>query len=93
MRHPLTIVLLLCLAGPVGADDGVVEEFDMSNVYQFGIDRHELDDYTRVTGWQVADRWYFGKTRGDDSGIGFVWQREADQLSVSTGGIRLIRRF
>ena len=93
MRHPLIIALLFFLGGPVGADDGVVPEFELDSAYQFGIDRHELDDYTRVTGWQVSDRWYFGKKRGDDSDFGFVWQREADQLSVSTGGVRLIRRF
>ena len=59
----------------------------------YGIEQHELDHKTRVTGWKVARNWYFGRQRGDDSGLTLVWQRKKNQLSVSKDGIRVTRRF
>ena len=100
MRHPLTVLALLSLAGPAAAGesleggmDRLERESESGAAYQFSNDRHELDGYTRLTGWQISQTWYFGKQRGADSGLGFVWQRDDDQMSLSTEGLRFTRRF
>lgn len=59
-----------------------------------GIHRFHLDAHTEVLGWQVANRWYVGRQRGEDSGLTLVWQRDGrDQLSLSRDGLRVSRRF
>ena len=97
MRHPMPVLLLLCLASPVCADDGAdpaaSPAFEFIDAHRLGMGRHQLDDYTRVTGWQISRQWYFGQQRGKDSALGFVWQGDAEQMSISTDGIRFIRRF
>ncbi len=62
--------------------------------YPMGITKYELDHATQVTGWQVADRWYFGRARGDDSGLALIWQPKASQqMSLSSDGVRFTHRF
>ncbi len=58
-----------------------------------GITHYQLDHKTKVTGWRVAKGWYFGRQKGEDSGLTLVWQRKQDQLSLSREGIRITRRF
>ena len=53
----------------------------------------KLDGHTEVKGWALPRGWYFGKQRGEHSGIGFLWQAADRQLSLSTKGIRFVRRF
>lgn len=56
-----------------------------------------LDSHTEVHGWNLANGWYFGRHRGDHSGLGFVWQKDTapfpSTLFVSTSGIRMVHRF
>ena len=62
--------------------------------YALGVDRFDLDEHTEVIGWQLSQRWYFGRQDGLDSGLTFVWQQNArQQVSVSKEGLRLTRRF
>jgi hypothetical protein len=61
--------------------------------YRAGVDRHRLDGYTRVTGWRLSESWYFGRQKGGIGGLALVWQGSRDQMTVSTEGLRLIRRF
>ncbi len=65
----------------------------LTREYVWGIGRYELDHRTRLTGWQVADSWYFGRARGAGSGLALVWQGHKDQFSVSRDGLRFTRRF
>ena len=63
-------------------------------VYPLGITKHELDHATEVTGWQVRERWYFGRARGEDSGLALIWQPKASQqMSLSSDGLRFTHRF
>lgn len=61
--------------------------------YASGITRHRLDSYTKVHGWKLSDTWYFGRQRGDQGGLALVWQGNRDQVSITTQGLRLTRRF
>jgi hypothetical protein len=62
-------------------------------VYRWGISERETDDFTTVTGWHVGDSWHFGYQDGEDSGLSLLWQKEQDQMSISSEGIRFTRRF
>lgn len=66
-------------------------EIDKS--YALGIANFDLDHETEVTGWQVGERWFFGRQRGLDSGLTLVWQQQSNQVSVSRDGVRFTRRF
>ncbi len=66
---------------------------DLKLEYASGIDRHRLDNYTKVHGWKLSDTWYFGRQRGDEGGLALVWQGSRDQVSFTTQGVRLTRRF
>ena len=61
--------------------------------YALGIVKYDLDHATQVMGWQVSDRWFFGRQKGMDSGLSLVWQQQANQVSVSKDGLRFTRRF
>lgn len=61
--------------------------------YASGITRHRLDNHTKVHGWKLSDAWYFGRQRGDEGGLALVWQGNRDQVSITTQGVRLTRRF
>lgn len=66
-------------------------EFDIDGAA--GVSRHNLDGFTRVTGWRLGNSWYFGKQKGGVGGLALVWQGNRDQMSLSTKGFRLTRRF
>lgn len=67
---------------------------EVDDTYALGVDRHDLDEHTEILGWQLGQRWYFGRQDGIDSGLTFVWQQnERQQVSVSKDGLRLTRRF
>ena len=58
------------------------------------IKRYQLDSGTRVTGWQLRDDVFFGRSKGDLSGVALIWQRsQTDQLSLSGSGLKLTRRI
>jgi hypothetical protein len=61
--------------------------------YALGVTRFELDSFTEVIGWKIADSVYFGHQDGEDSGLSIVWQKDANQVSLSKDGLRLTRRF
>lgn len=65
----------------------------LGKAYALGVNHYHLDHETKVTGWQVSERWFFGRQRGMDSGLTLVWQKQANQVSVSKDGLRLTRRF
>lgn len=89
----IAMILLLGFSGGALAEGDDVPAFEIHQT-QFGAARHRLDDHTRVIGWKLADRWYFGRQRGQDSGVAFVWQRDSKhQFSISEDGVRFVRRF
>lgn len=61
--------------------------------YALGVGRFDLDEHTEIIGWQVSDSWFLGRQDGLDSGLTLVWQKEANQVSLSKDGLRLTRRF
>jgi hypothetical protein len=62
--------------------------------YALGVNRYALNHATRLIGWQVGESLYFGRAKGEDSGIALVWQRRWNQqVSLSNDGIRLTRHF
>ncbi|MGI9327113.1 MAG: hypothetical protein ACR2PZ_17980 [Pseudomonadales bacterium] len=65
----------------------------LGKAYALGVNHYHLDHETKVTGWRVGERWFFGRQRGMDSGLTLVWQKQANQVSVSKDGLRLTRRF
>ncbi len=89
----LAVVLTMGGATTAFADEDGVDSLQFEETFGFDISQYQLDDYTEVTGWRLSDRWYFGRQKGVDSSLGFVWQDEADQMSISTNGIRFTRRF
>ena len=98
--------LVAVLAGPVSAEAPDWQaDYEANKAYRatyvsvgkdyaLGINRFAVDPHTEILGWQLSDRWFFGRQDGLDSGLTFVWQRNSDeQVSVSKDGIRLTRRF
>lgn len=62
--------------------------------YALGVNRYYLNHSTRLIGWQVGESLYFGRAKGEESGIALVWQRRWNQqVSLSNDGIRLTRHF
>lgn len=80
---------------PSGAENGNTSLVGLAvdTEYVLGLARFDLDPHTEILGWQVSDRWYFGRQDGEDSGLTLVWQAEANQVSLSKDGVRLTRRF
>ncbi len=75
----------------VPTSDGLSLRFDKS--YALGVNHYQLDHKTKVTGWRMGERWFLGRQRGLDSGLTLVWQKQANQFSVSKDGVRFTRRF
>jgi hypothetical protein len=67
--------------------------FAVASPSPMGMTKMQPGPHTTMTGWQLPHGWYFGKQGGEHSGLGFLWQNADDQISLSTKGIRLIRRF
>ncbi|MEM7080723.1 MAG: hypothetical protein AAF513_19050 [Pseudomonadota bacterium] len=61
--------------------------------YALGLERYQLDSHTEMLGWQLSDSVYLGRQDGLDSGLTLVWQKQANQVSLSKDGLRLTRRF
>lgn len=62
--------------------------------YVLGVNRYYLNHSTRLIGWQVGESLYFGRAKGEESGLALVWQRRWNQqVSLSNDGIRLTRHF
>lgn len=75
------------------ADTTAIRSIRAEKSYALGIANYYLDHDTKVTGWRVGERWFFGRQRGMDSGLTLVWQLQANQLSLSKDGVRFTRRF
>ena len=101
-----TSIIAGCTAGIAHADDGwenpyyadydqtnSLAQVEMGTDYALGIGRFDLDSHTEILGWQISNSWYFGRQDGLDSGLTLVWQRSANQVSLSKDGLRLTRRF
>lgn len=89
----LAVILSIGSAVNAAADEDHRDSLQFEQTFGFDISQYQLDDFTEVTGWKLSERWYFGRQKGADSGLAFVWQDDADQMSISTNGIRFIRRF
>jgi hypothetical protein len=89
----MAVIVAMVSAANAIADEEAVDSLRLEETFGFDISQYQLDDYTEVTGWRLSDRWYFGRQKGADSGLAFVWQDKADQMSISTNGIRFTRRF
>lgn len=99
----MSAILFVGLAGSAVADEAlkdgdrntgqVMRAVPVDKDYALGLARFDLDAHTEILGWQVADRWYFGRQDGEDSGLTLVWQAEENQVSLSKDGVRLTRRF
>ena len=84
------------LAEEAGSAAGRADSFNdvpVLKAYTLGINRFDLDEYTEILGWQLAESWYLGRQDGLDSGLTLVWQQDSNQLSVSKDGVRLTKRF
>ncbi len=66
---------------------------EVGKQYALGLSKHRLDHETEVLGWRVSETLYFGRQRGEDSGLTLVWQQRNNQVSLSKDGLRLTRRF
>ena len=63
-------------------------------LYSSRVARYQLDQGTRMTGWRFGDEVFFGRSKGDLSGVALIWQRsQTDQVSLSGSGLRLTRRI
>ena len=95
----LMAALLATVAGTAAADDAAdaFEErrlnLEVSKDYALGLNKYRLDHETEMLGWRVSKSWYFGRQRGEDSGLTLVWQQRNNQVSFSKDGLRLTRRF
>ncbi|MBM4204864.1 MAG: hypothetical protein FJ194_12045 [Gammaproteobacteria bacterium] len=65
----------------------------MSKSLALGVQRFQLDGRNQVLGWKLSDRWYFGRQRGDDSGLALVWQHQQTRFSLTRSGVRITRSF
>jgi hypothetical protein len=83
----------------IGSEFGHTEEdqrlvtMELGKSYAVGIHRFKLDHRTEVLGWRLSEKWYFGRQRGDDSGLTLVWQQQRNQVSLSRDGVRVTHRF
>lgn len=73
-------------------------QLELRTAGPLGSQRLPVDDYTKVTGWELGDGWYFGNYQGEQRGVGLMWQDAEDQFSLTTfslttKGLRLVRRF
>jgi hypothetical protein len=68
-------------------------EMEVKKAYALGIGRFDVDAHTEIIGWRLNPAWFFGRQDGLDSGLTLVWQRQANQISLSKEGLRLTRRF
>ena len=74
-------------------DDRFLEVNEMRE-YGAGVRRHQLDEQTRLLGWRLNERWYFGRRKGDDSdALGLIWQKGDTQISISPEGIGWRHQF
>ncbi|MCZ6656519.1 MAG: hypothetical protein O7C67_04430 [Gammaproteobacteria bacterium] len=93
LRH-FAIACALGASSVVCADEAIeAEQLALHDHYPLGVEKYRLDHATQVTGWQIANSWYFGKQKGEDSGLTLVWQGDREQFSVSKDGLRFTRRF
>jgi len=71
-----------------------IANVELTREYALGVGRYKLDHATKLTGWEISDGVYFGRAKGDSSGIALVWQRRNNQqVSLSNEGVRYTRRF
>ena len=58
------------------------------------LQRYQVDQGTRMTGWQLGEGLYFGRSKGELKGVALIWQRsQTAQVSLSGNGLRLTRRI
>lgn len=75
-------------------DERANPDVQIRSRYALGVNRYYLNHSTRLIGWQVGEALYFGRAKGEESGIALVWQRRWNQqVSLSNDGIRLTRHF
>lgn len=73
---------------------GLDVDFEFSNTYVAGIERKRFAHNIDVTGWQLADKVYFGKTKiADRSAVGFVFKTEKTVFNVTHRGVQITRYF
>lgn len=77
-------VVLLMPAGAHSADDEF--KFDAQR-YAAGVTELDVDHVTRMTGWRLSDRVYFGRRSGDVDDFGFVLHDGDTQWSFTQDGI------
>lgn len=95
----LAAVLLAVIAAFASGASAAGERDDVSFQlrhadYAMGVRKFRLEDGdSKVVGWRLGQRWYFGRWKGDDKGVGFVWQGESTQVSITDAGINWRRRI
>ena len=90
----LAIACVLGAGSVAHADEPIQSDaLAFGDGYPLSVEKYQLDHATQMTGWQIADSWYFGKQKGADSGLTLVWQGDRKQVSVSKDGLRYTRRF
>lgn len=91
MRYLLLVLSIFAFAPAVALEPASGIKLESDRLIR--ITHYKLDHKTKLTGWRVGKEWYFGRQKGEDSGLTLVWQGKQDQLSFSREGIRLTRRF
>lgn len=88
-------VLAAFISGASMAGEGDDVAYQLRHAdYAMGVRKYRLEGGdSKVVGWQLGRRWYFGRWKGDDKGVGFVWQGELTQVSITDNGINWRRRI
>ena len=83
-------------------DSASAGRMDLARADRSGVRRFNVDHRTRLTGWQLRDHLYFGRSKGkrnmqgkrELSGVALIWQpSQTQQVSLSGKGLKLTRRF
>ena len=90
----LIALLAAFVSGSAAAEEHGAAAFQLDHAdYAMGVRKFRLEDGdSKVVGWQLGQRWYFGRWKGDDKGVGFVWQGEMTQVAITDAGINWRRR-
>ncbi len=82
----MKLLILLLLPMPC-----LAQEWQFNDTYPLGVTKQEIDE-TRVTGWKLSERWYFGHVKdNDESGVAFVWKQDENEIKIYKEGIKFTK--
>ena len=88
MKSNAVLLCATCFAAaPTGAS-AAEPRFDLNQIeYAAGVHGYGLDEDTRVIGWQLTDKLYFGRRQGQNDDFGIVFKQGDTQYSFTEHGI------